>query len=416
MGNSIRNEERLVAKFGGSSLASPEKIHRAVLSVVEEHRRGSQIAIVVSAMGKTTDNLLNLAKVASDGSISGRDQDSILSIGERLSAKVFAASLRSQGIQTCVLDPAEDAWPILTDESFTNASLLLNDSLHLIQENVLPLVEKGVVPIVPGFIGKSKNGALTTLGRGGSDITAFLLARGLEAKKVLLVSDVDGILSADPKLIERPEKVDRISVVRLAGLSDSGTKFIHSKALRYKQEDIDVYLVNSSRGDLRANGTLIHGSLPNLEVVLEEEEPVLSITFVGEQITAHPETILEILREIGSSGVRICGMSGNHNSIILYLSSMTKLDVLNVLHNIVKSHPETIAMAVRKNLAFLQIRGLGLEETPGIIERISVPLREEGINIFGILTVTSSVDLFVDWDDRERAIKLIDSDLLEDKN
>ena len=367
-------------------------------------------------MGKTTDTLLHIAREASNGAISEQDQDNILSMGERLSTRVFAASLRSQGVQVYAFDPAEDTWPILTDRSFTNARPLLNESLCLIQENILPLVENGIVPIVPGFIGKTKNGVLTTLGRGGSDITAFLLAQGLGARKVLLVSDVDGILSADPKLIEKPEKIDQISVVHLAGMSDSGTKFIHSKSLRYKQKGFDVYLVNNSLGSLRAKGTLIHGALPNLEVELKEEDPIVSITFIGEQITAHPETILEILKEIESCDARICGISGNQNSIALYLSSAEDLDLLNALHEIVRSHPETIAMVVRENLAFLQIRGLGLEETPGIIERISIPLREKRINIFGILTVTSSVDLFVDWNDMERAIRLIESHLLLDQN
>lgn len=411
MKSAPRNKARLVAKFGGSSLDAPEKIQRAATSVAEEIRKGNRVAVVVSAMGKTTDSLLNLARVASNGSISKRDTDSILSMGERLSAKIFSASLRSLGVQTHVFDPAEENWPIISDDSFTNANPLLEESLKLIKEKVLPLVEKEIVPIVPGFLGKTRGGVPTTLGRGGSDITAFMLAQGLEAKKVVLVSDVDGILTADPKLVKKPVKIDEISVVRLAGLANTGTKFMHLKALKYKPEDMNVYLVNSSLGSLGASGTLISGSLPDLEVELGDAEPIISVTYIGEQLSAHPEIFLKVLRRIESSDTRLCGISGNHNSIIFYLSSTVNPDILNTLHRVVVSNPETMAMAVRKNLALVQIRGLGLEETPGIIGKISAPLRDNGINIFGILTVSSSIDLFVDWSEREKAIRLVRSSL-----
>jgi aspartate kinase len=404
------NKARIVAKFGGSSLDTPEKIQRAATSVAEEIRKGNRVAVVVSAMGKMTDNLLNLAKVASNGSISKRETDSILSMGERLSAKIFSASLRSLGVQTHVFDPSEENWPIISNDFYTNADPLLDESLQLIKEKIIPLVEKEIVPIVPGFVGKTKGGVPTTLGRGGSDITAFMLAQGLEAKRVVLVSNVDGILTADPKLVKKPGKIDEISVLRLAGLANTGTKFMHLKALKYKREDIDVYLVNSSLGSLATSGTLISGSLPDLEVELGDTERIISVTYVGEQLSAHPEIFLKVLRRIESNNARICGISGNHNSIIFYLSTVNP-DILNTLHRVVVSNPEIIAMAVRKNLALVQIRGLGLEETPGIIGRISAPLKDSGINIFGILTVSSSIDLFVDWNDRDKAIRLVRSSL-----
>jgi len=405
--NNSKDEIRLVAKFGGSSLDSPEKIQRAASSVAQELKKRKNVAVVVSAMGKTTDDLLSLATSASNGSISKQDQDSILSMGERLSARIFSASLRSHGVQTYVFDPAEDAWPIISNESFTDADPLIEESIRLIKQNVLPLIEKGIVPIIPGFVGKTRKGGLTTLGRGGSDITAFLLAEGIGADRVVLVSDVDGVLTADPKIVETPEVIEKISVARLAGLTNTGTKFLHLKALKYKQETTDVYLLNSALSDLNARGTWIHGSLPDLEVTLGEDRPVISITFIGEQISAHPQIFLEILRNLELGEVRICGMTGNHNSATFYLTSPVELGTMDALHGVVTSHPETMAMAVRKNLALLQITGLGLEETPGIIGGISEPLRENGINIFGILTVTSSVDLFVDWDEKERAIDLL---------
>ncbi len=122
-------------------------------------------------------------------------------------------------------------------------------------------MEKGIIPVVAGFLGKTKDGKITTLGRGGSDTTAFILAEALNADEIVLVTDADGILSGDPKIVSNPERLKKIDVNTLVGLADSGAKFIHSKALKYKPKNINVRVINHSHGNLSKEGTVITGAL-----------------------------------------------------------------------------------------------------------------------------------------------------------
>ena len=167
----------IVVKFGGSSLADHEKLLKAVMAVVAEAKRGTKIAVVVSAMGKTTDVLLTTAKNTSNGKLAKHELDDILSMGERTSVRIFATALRNNGVDACYFDPMEDKWPIITDESFQNANPIVKECIKNIQARVVPLVQQGTIPVIAGFVGKTKDGKITTLGRGGSDTTAFILGR-----------------------------------------------------------------------------------------------------------------------------------------------------------------------------------------------------------------------------------------------
>ncbi len=253
--------KKIVVKFGGSSLADHEKLSRAVNSVAKEASKGTQIAVVVSAMGKTTDILMNTMKNTSNGKLEKRELDDILSMGERTSVRIFATALRTNGVESCYLDPTDDRWPIITDAAFSNANPILKECTMRIQKHVLPIVEKGVVPVIAGFVGKTTDGKITTLGRGGSDTTAFIIAEALKADEVALVTDADGIMSGDPKIVSNPKTLAEIEVSTLVGLADSGAKFIHSKALKYKPQSIPVKVINQANGDLSQKGTMIIGAL-----------------------------------------------------------------------------------------------------------------------------------------------------------
>ena len=199
------SERKIVVKFGGSSLADHERLLKAVNSVVAEAKRGTKIAVVVSAMGKTTDVLLTTAKNTSNGKLTKHELDDILSMGERTSVRIFAAALRNNGVDACYFDPMDSEWPIISDDSFQNANPLLAECDKNIKEYVLPIVEKGTVPVIAGFVAKTKDGKITTLGRGGSDTTAFILADGIDADQIVLVTDAEGIMSSDPKIITSSE-------------------------------------------------------------------------------------------------------------------------------------------------------------------------------------------------------------------
>ncbi len=398
---------RLVVKFGGSSLADGPSIARAIDSVIKKAKEGFQIVVVVSAMGKTTDFLIETATQACGGKISGDLLDEIMAMGERTSARIFSAGLKSRGQESLYLDPAGSDWPILTDARFNNAKPILPVCEKLIRRTLEPLIRKGIVVVVPGFVGKTKDGKITTIGRGGSDITAMILARALDADQLILVTDVDGIMTADPKIIRNPKKLDEITMDALVGLADSGTKFIHKKALRYKSPDIDIKVINSSSGDLDSEGTIIRGSFPNEIIVDSHPEPAMAVTIVGEKASESFGTLTSIFEEIRKAGLPLLGMSINHNSLILYLPMNGPDGLLEALHSIVIRDKRTIALAVRRDMAFIRVKGVGLEETPGVISRITSILNSAGINIYGIFTITSSVELFVDLHNKEKALRLI---------
>ena len=402
------SDRKIVVKFGGSSLADHERLLKAVMAVVNESKKGTKIAVVVSAMGKTTDVLLTTAKSTSNGKLAKHELDDILSMGERTSVRIFATALKNNGVDACYFDPMDSKWPIITDDAFQNANPLLKECSKNVKECILPVVEKGMIPVIAGFVGKTKEGKITTLGRGGSDTTAFLLAEGINADQVVLVTDADGIMSSDPKIITSPKLLPTINVNTLVGLADSGAKFIHSKALKYKPKDIDVKVISNAHGDLSRAGTIItDGLVTELDAEIAHPTPIAEITVVGDGLSANPQVITEMVEKVKENSM-LLGMSMNTNSIILYVPQEENINkMFNQIHQITINNKETIAMAVKKDLVFIKTSGVGLEETHGIIGRISEDLRVNGINISGILTITSSILLFVDWNEKEKALKLI---------
>jgi aspartate kinase len=406
--NHEKNRKRIVVKYGGSSLADHERILRAVTAVAEEAKKGTQIAVIVSAMGKTTDTLFHAAKNSSNGRLHKKDLDEILAMGERTSIRIITAALKAQGVNSRYVDPHDPEWPIITDDVFSDANPILDTCYERARQNVLPLVEKGVVPVIAGFVGRTKDNKVTTLGRGGSDTTAFILAKALEADELIMVTDAEGIMSADPKIIGNPKRLPEIDVNTLVGLADSGTKFIHRKALRYKDSSVKVRVIKHSHGNLNAEGTVIKGALSTeLDIALENPSPAMSITVVGKGVAEQPQVIKE-LTETVKNHAELLGLSVNYDSMILYASENSNSNLLlEKVHEVILKHEETLAMSVRKQLAFLKIKGVDLEKTPGLTGRIAEALRLNAVNIFGLMTITSSILLFVNWKEREKVIKLV---------
>jgi aspartate kinase len=406
--NIEKNRKRLVVKFGGSSLADHERILRAVTAVAEEAKKGTQLAVIVSAMGKTTDTLFHAAKNSSNGKLHKKDLDEILAMGERTSIRIIAAALKAQGVDARYVDPHDPEWPIITDDSFSDANPILDVCYERVKQNVLPIVEKGIIPVIAGFVGRTKDDRVTTLGRGGSDTTAFILAKALDADELILVTDAEGIMSADPKVIDNPKRLPEIDVKTLVGLADSGTKFIHRKALRYKDASVRVRVIRHTYGNLNAEGTVIKGALSaELDVILATPSSAMSITVVGNAVSEQPQVIKE-LTETVKDHAELLGLSVNYDSMILYASENANSKMLlEKVHEVILNHEETLAMSVRKQLAFLKIKGVDLEKTPGLTGRIAEALRLNSINIFGLMTITSSILLFVDWNEKEKAIKLV---------
>ncbi|KPV63551.1 MAG: putative aspartokinase [Candidatus Bathyarchaeota archaeon BA2] len=401
-----------MVKYGGASLADHDRILKAVTAVAIEAKKGTKIAVIVSAMGKTTDQLLSAAKNASNGKIGKGELDEILAMGERTSIRIFSVALKAQGVESRYFDPLDPDWPIITDDTFTDANPIMEKCRERIRQHVLPLVKKGIVPVIAGFVGRTSDERITTLGRGGSDTTAFILAEALEADELILVTDSEGIMSADPKIISKPERLREIDVNTLVGIADSETKFIHRKALRYKDPSLKVRVISHTHGDLNTEGTLIKGALSTeLDVALASQSPATSITIVGRGVSEKPKIVQELTQTVRNQ-THLLGLSLNYDSVILYVAEKADLNsLLEEVHETISKHEETIAMSVRKQLAFLKVKGVGLEETPGLIGKITETLRLNDINIFGLLTITSSILLFVNWNEKEKALNLIKKSL-----
>jgi aspartate kinase len=398
----------LIVKFGGSSLSNPKRIGLAVSSVAREYARGNRVVVVVSAVGNTTDHLLHLTN--GGAGLVETDRDDILAMGERTSARIFAAALKSRGIQARYYDPSDRDWPIITDDNFLNANPIKTNSVQRIRRYLKPVLGDGVVPVIGGFIGRTRDGRISTLGRGGSDTTALLLAMALEADEVVLVTDVPGILSAAPELVRNARLLQRIDMRTLTGIADTGTNFIHRKALRFKDPNINIRVISNTSGKLDSQGTLVTGvSLPELEVTVNNPHPVASVTIIGTCLPRQPELVGKISRLAGQNLVAV---SQDRDSAIVYVKQTERLRrQIARLHDAVLNDPHGIAVAARMGMALITVRSIGLEERLGVVARISDALRTANINMFGVLTITSSVLVFVDWKVRRKAGSLIRSSL-----
>jgi len=216
---------RILVKFGGTSVQDPERIKKAAQSIIQHAKKGYEIVVVVSAMGNTTDTLTSLLKDSAKDRVEDKDYADFVSMGERISARILSATIKSMGFSSKYFDPAENDFPIITDSNFNQAKILSWESKEKCQKIIEPLLKKGIIPIVCGFLGKScEDGSITTLSRGGSDITVFALGNFLKADEVIIVTDAIGVLSADPRIIKKPVTLKKISVEEMGILAEGGAK------------------------------------------------------------------------------------------------------------------------------------------------------------------------------------------------
>lgn len=205
----------------------------AAESVVKEYMKGNKMVVVVSAINKTTDDILKVVEDSIGDSVTEKQMADIVSMGEITSVRLFSSTIESLGVKSEYLDPHMDRWPIITDSNYLNAQV----DFEATEENskeLMNLLDQGIIPVLCGFLGKDKNGDVTTLGRGGSDITAFLLGHCLKAKEVIIVTDVGGVMSTDPNKLETAKKLDKISVEEMRDLATYGAQVLHPHALKYK--------------------------------------------------------------------------------------------------------------------------------------------------------------------------------------
>lgn len=398
----------VVVKFGGTSVGDGSRIKKAAQSVVNEYMKGSQVVVVVSAVNKTTDELIGLSNDAIGGSLTDKQKAEIMAMGELTSARLFSATIESLGVKSEFIDPYNDLWPIMTDSNSLEAKIDLNTTDKK-TAGIKELINQGIIPVICGFLGKGPSGEITTLGRGGSDITAFLIGHCLDANEVVIVTDVDGVMSTDPNKIEEAELLETISVEELRDLATHGAQVLHPHALKYKDPLISAKIINFENGDLSSKGTRIVGPFEGemLKCVTIYKDPISLIAIVGEAMLKKVGLMAKLATSLADENINIFGLSAGQNSITVFVDKTDSNKAYHLLHQLVVETDVLSSLSLGRDTAMITFVSPDIIETPGIISDITEPLRKNNINILEITSSQTAVVLFVDWEDGEKAHKLI---------
>ena len=402
--------EIIVAKFGGTSIGNGERIRKAAESVVKEYMKGKKVVVVVSAINKTTDEILKTVDDAIGESITEKQLADIISMGEITSVRMFSSTIESLGVKSEYFDPYMDTWPIITDNNYLNANINFELTENKTKD-LLKILDQGIIPVLCGFLGKDKEGTLTTLGRGGSDITAFLLGHCLKAEEVVIVTDVGGVMSTDPNKLQSAKKLDKISVEEMRDLATHGAKVLHPHALKYKDPLINAKIIGFEHGDLSAIGTEIIGPAGNhmIKTTALNVEPISVIAVVGEEILTKTGVLSELTEALAKNDINIYGISTGQNSVTLFIDKSLVDKAHEILHDVVVENNDLSSLSVGTDIAMITVASQDFIDTPGIITRITEPLRKKKINIVEISSSQTSVVIFVEWNDGKRAYELVRS-------
>ncbi|MCD6299995.1 MAG: aspartate kinase [Dehalococcoidales bacterium] len=372
----------IVQKYGGSSVADAERIKNVAQRIAQAKVQGDQVVVVVSAMGDTTDELVKLAHQVSKHP-DRRELDLLLSTGEIVSSTLLAMMLREMGYQAISLTGAQAG--IRTDSAHSRARILEVEARRVVKE-----LEEGNIVIVAGFQGITDEMDITTLGRGGSDTTAVALAASLGAKECQIYTDVEGIYSADPRLVPEASRLTEIGYEEMLELATSGAKVMHPRAVELGELFNIPILVASSFND--SPGTLIHGGT-SMEVrnkvrSIAHDLDVAKITVVG--VPDRPGVSASIFQPLARAGISVDTIVQNTSieniADLTFTVAESDLDkAMKVVEPIAQSIGARECLSDTR-LGKVSIIGTGMQNTPGYAARMFGALGEHGINIQLITT------------------------------
>ncbi|HTX61892.1 MAG TPA: aspartate kinase [Methanobacterium sp.] len=402
--------EIIVAKFGGTSIGDGERIKKAAESVVKEYMKGKKVVVVVSAINKTTDDILKMVNDSIGDSVTEKQMADIVSMGEITSVRLFSSTIESLGVKSEYLDPHTENWPIITDTNYLNAHVDF-EATEKKSGEIINLLEQGIIPVLCGFLGKDDDGNITTLGRGGSDITAFLLGHCLKAKEVIIVTDVGGVMSTDPNKLQNARKLDKISVEEMRDLATHGAQVLHPHALKYKDPLINAKIIGFENGDLSAMGTEIIGPSETemLKTTALNEEPISVLAVVGEEILTKTGVLSVLTDTLAKNNINIYGISTGQNSVTLFINKSVADEAHRILHEVVVENEDLSSLSLGREIAMITVASQDFIDTPGIITKITDPLCKNDINIVEISSSQTSVVIFVEWNDGKRAYEMVRS-------
>ena len=398
----------VVAKFGGSSVATPERVKNVAARLVRRHNEGDQVVAVVSAMGDNTDYLLDLAHSINPNP-PAREMDMLLSTGEQVSIAVLAMAVIAQGVPAVSHTGAQVG--IVTDSTHSKAKID-----HITAERIRDDLDEGKVVIVAGFQGINEKGEITTLGRGGSDTTAVALAAAIKADTCEIYSDVDGVYTADPRVCPKAHRLDQLSYEEMLELSSNGAGVLNLRAVEFARNYGVVIHALSSFID--SPGTIVKKAEDNMEFD-HMEGPVIS--GVAHDLSEAKITLRHVPDTQGVAAMlfeRMAELNVNVDMIIQDVSheGMTDISFTAPLDDIDKITPacqqisqiiKAEGVEVNTHIAKVSLVGAGMKSYPGVSAKMFRVLADSGVNISMISTSPIRISVVLDADQCQVAVRAL---------
>ena len=400
----------IVQKFGGTSVADAERIHKAARRAIAAREKGNQVVVVVSAMGDTTDDLIELARqvCCHDGAEKNppkREMDQLLATGEQVTIALMAMAIHAQGNEAISFTGGQIG--LVTDDAFTKARI---QSIN--KQRILDQVEHGKIVIVAGFQGITPDGHYTTLGRGGSNATLVALGATLQADVCENYTDVDGIYTADPRICKNARKIDRISYDEMLELAGLGASVLQTRAVEFaKKYNVPIHVRNSAND---AEGTWIVAETPNMEhIVVSGAALKKDLTRVTvKNVPDRPGIAAKIFGDIAAANIVVDDiiqnvMDDNTANISFTVEHGDLHDIKPVVERIVKELGASTRAIYHGDLAKVSVVGVGMRVHTGVAQRMFKALADAKVNIQNITTSEIKISCIIDKENGPKALQIV---------
>ncbi|MBM4132782.1 MAG: aspartate kinase [Nitrospira sp.] len=393
----------IVQKYGGTSVGTVERIHRVADRVAEAKKAGHALVVVLSAMSGETDRLLRLAHEVT-ASPDERELDMLLSTGERVTIALLAMDLRGRGINAQSFTGRQVG--IITDSSHTKARIA-----RVTAERIREALAEGIIPVVAGFQGINERNDVTTLGRGGSDLTAVALAAALKADRCVIYTDVDGVYTADPNIVPSARRLDRVSYEEMLELASLGAKVLQSRSVEFAAKHGVPLEVKSSFKE--GQGTLVVTEDADMERVavsgVSGDRNQAKITIIG--VPDRPGVAARIFGPVAEANIIVDMIIQNVSQASLTDISFTvpRADLgkaVGLVQRIAKEI-EAKSVAVTEVIAKVSLVGVGMRSHSGVAARMFEVLSKEGINIMMISTSEIKISCVIEEKYLELAMRTL---------
>lgn len=393
----------IVQKYGGTSVGTLERIHRVADRVAQTQREGHQVVVVLSAMSGETDRLLKLAHEATPNP-DERELDMLLSTGERVTIALLAMELRGRGINARSFTGRQVG--IITNSAHTKARIA-----RVTADRIREALGNGIIPVVAGFQGINEQSDVTTLGRGGSDLTAVALAAALKADRCIIFTDVDGVYTADPNIVPAARRIEKISYEEMLEMASLGAKVLQTRSVEFAAKFNVPVEVNSSFKEGR--GTLVTKEDADMEAVavagVTGDRNQAKITIIG--VPDKPGIAARIFGPVAQANINVDMIIQNISQAALTDLSFTipRAD-LKKAEPIIQSVAKDIdakSVSITEAIAKVSLVGVGMRSHSGVAAKMFEVLSREGINIMMISTSEIKISCVIDEKYLELAMRAL---------